>query len=576
MRRPDPRSRRQRWSTAILGGGLVLGFWLHSRAWTFLCDDAFISFRYAVNLAREGALEYNLGERVEGYTNFLWVLILALGEGLGLAPPLLAPALTMIGAACLVVAATLLLRGLRGRSGAPPGPGDLAPAALMVASPEVMVWSQGGLETSAAAALAVLAMVAWIGRRPIVASLVAGLAGLLRADVLLAVACFGLAWLALRGAARLGWVRRGLAWAGTEDERRSAPGSRRGEEASEPPGLLLGLGVRRLVVAGLLFVALIGGHLIFRRLYYGVWLPNTWAIKSHGALLRGTHGVAYLEAWASGLGLVSLSGLAALMIAGFAVLRTRALVLVSPIAGTALYAWSVGGDFMAYSRFLLVASALIAVLLSWILIDLGELVGRRFPGLRALGWVVVLGLAGLLGVRSQGRWAADMEQSAGWLDGRWEGVRAMDHFALERLHAGAWMGENLPPETLITVGAAGALPYASMLPTIDAYGLVDPAIARLPGVKPLVGERARPGHQIGAPLSYLRERDPDLFCHVGFVGPRRPTPAQARRRGLGGGFVWACVEPDPVAHPREPGGIVGGNYYCCLRPRARRVGPFGG
>ena len=546
----------------------MLGFSLHSRAWVFLCDDAFISFRYAVNLAHGGALEYNLGERVEGYTNFLWVLLLALGEALGLAPPLLAPALTIAGAACLVALSTLLLRGLRGRSGAPWSPGDLAPAALIVASPEVMVWSQGGLETSAAAAFTVAAMVAWIGRRPIVASLFAGLAGLLRADVLLGVACFGVAWLLVRGAARLGWVRRGLAWAGTEGGRRTAQGPGAEGEA--------GLGLRRLLVAGLLFVALIGGHLLFRRLYYGAWVPNTWVIKSHGALLRATHGVAYLEAWAVGLGLGSLSALASLMVAGLAVLRARSLVLVVPIIGIALYAWSVGGDFMAYSRFLVVASALVAVLLSWVFLELGELLGRRWPGLRALGGVVVFALAGLLGARSQGRWAADMDQHVGWLDGRWEGVRAMDHFALERLHAGAWMREHLPPETLITVGAAGALPYASMLPTIDAYGLVDPAIAHLPGVKPIVGERARPGHQIGAPTSYLRERDPDLFCHVGFVGPRRPTPAQARRRGLGGGFVWACVEPAPVAHPREPEGIVGANYYCCLRPRARRVGPFGG
>jgi MFS family permease len=43
-----------------------------------LIDDAYISFRYAHNLARHGELVFNSGERVEGITNLLWTLILAL------------------------------------------------------------------------------------------------------------------------------------------------------------------------------------------------------------------------------------------------------------------------------------------------------------------------------------------------------------------------------------------------------------------------------------------------------------------------------------------------------------------
>ena len=45
------------------------------RAWT--CDDAFISFRYALNLARGYGLVFNRGEYVEGMTNFLWTVMLA-------------------------------------------------------------------------------------------------------------------------------------------------------------------------------------------------------------------------------------------------------------------------------------------------------------------------------------------------------------------------------------------------------------------------------------------------------------------------------------------------------------------
>jgi hypothetical protein len=52
-----------------------------SRRW--ICDDAFISFRYAQNFAAGHGLVFNLGERVEGYSNFSWTLLCALAQWLG-------------------------------------------------------------------------------------------------------------------------------------------------------------------------------------------------------------------------------------------------------------------------------------------------------------------------------------------------------------------------------------------------------------------------------------------------------------------------------------------------------------
>ena len=48
--------------------------------WEFrwLCDDAFISFRYSKNLADGLGLRYNPADpEIEGYSNFLWVVYLA-------------------------------------------------------------------------------------------------------------------------------------------------------------------------------------------------------------------------------------------------------------------------------------------------------------------------------------------------------------------------------------------------------------------------------------------------------------------------------------------------------------------
>ncbi len=55
-----------------------------AKSWTG--DDAFISFRYAQNLVEGKGLVYNAGEKVEGYSNFLWTMLVALGMELKLDP----------------------------------------------------------------------------------------------------------------------------------------------------------------------------------------------------------------------------------------------------------------------------------------------------------------------------------------------------------------------------------------------------------------------------------------------------------------------------------------------------------
>jgi len=53
--------------------------------WTV--DDAYITYRYAENLANFGALTWNVGEKpVEGYTGVALPLILAAGIRLGIPP----------------------------------------------------------------------------------------------------------------------------------------------------------------------------------------------------------------------------------------------------------------------------------------------------------------------------------------------------------------------------------------------------------------------------------------------------------------------------------------------------------
>src|SRR5215203_1855927 len=76
-------------SLSIAGMAALLALWLPVvfmrqseniggvRYW-WLVDDAMISMRYARNLAEGSGPVWNVGERVEGYTNLLWTLFMAL------------------------------------------------------------------------------------------------------------------------------------------------------------------------------------------------------------------------------------------------------------------------------------------------------------------------------------------------------------------------------------------------------------------------------------------------------------------------------------------------------------------
>ena len=51
---------------------------------SFIQDDAYISYLYVANFLNGDGLVYNIGERIEGFTNFGWVIYLILWGALGL------------------------------------------------------------------------------------------------------------------------------------------------------------------------------------------------------------------------------------------------------------------------------------------------------------------------------------------------------------------------------------------------------------------------------------------------------------------------------------------------------------
>ena len=63
---------------------IVAIFVVQSLSLNFTQDDAFISYRYVKNFLNGHGLVFNPKERVEGYTNFLWIIILSIFAKFGL------------------------------------------------------------------------------------------------------------------------------------------------------------------------------------------------------------------------------------------------------------------------------------------------------------------------------------------------------------------------------------------------------------------------------------------------------------------------------------------------------------
>lgn len=235
-------------NTGLLIGLLVFlsGFGVLVGLTWFLCDDAFISFRYVRNLVEGNGLVFNTTERVEGYTNFLWVLeIAALWFVLSIPPQFSSIALS-IGCTLWVFYMVFNESG-KHEHGARKNWITLLAFGVLLSSTTFATWTTSGLETRQFTALTVAAVYAASRYRSasgmaLRCSLFAGLAALTRPEGML-VGCVCIGFIVADS-----WWRRSFCW-----------------------GLVL--------KASVPFAAIVGGHFLFRYAYYGMWLPNTYYAK---------------------------------------------------------------------------------------------------------------------------------------------------------------------------------------------------------------------------------------------------------------------------------------------------------
>ena len=467
----------------------LVGFGLLTWHFRFVCDDAYITFRYARNLAEGRGLVFNPGDvpPVEGYSNLLWTLVLAGCHALGATGTTLGTVANLISAACgaLLLALVLRVAVRRMHTGALATvatglfAGTLAPLAL---------WSTSGLETMPFT----LALFGVFERlegdpdrpRPVQAGLIAMAAALLRAD--------GFLWLAVV----LGLVGLGVV-------------TRRGAAAAGRSGML-----RALLITGGLAAVAIAGQFLWRHGYYGEWMPNTAKVKTGFSDLRLERGLKYLGSLALAVPALALVPALATLERGTRPRSGRdgerggglALRALGVLAVGCAYSVYVGGDFMPMGRFLVPALPFLVLLFAYGV----EGLARRSTALAAVpaGLLVALGpLVALDVVRAPDPWLQALHF-------RWNSAEARTEYAQWELQKGqaerwAWLGRALALYTKagesIIRGPVGAIGYFSELEVLDMNGLVTLAVAE----REAEPQRVSPGHD--------KHVDPDFFF------PMRPT-----------------------------------------------------
>jgi arabinofuranosyltransferase len=471
---------------------------LSMQGWT-LVDDAYITFRYAENLAAGHGLVWNPGERVEGYTNLLWVLLLVPFARFGLDLVIPAAILSSLFACGCV--------GLLGRIARGVWPGrplvHLLPGVALAVNPSFAYWSTMGMEGPAFAFFALLgARLLVLGRganaegkrRRILAGLALAALSLTRPEGIMVAGVLLLVELCTTEGS---WRARFL----------------------------------RLLPVGAIVVCTVGAQLAFRLLYYGDLLPNTFYAKVVPGVVTVGRGAHHVGAFLLKGGFVVLPGLFAL--------RTRGALRPYLLHGYALllvyfcYLVVIGGDVPYWYRFYL-------PLLPLPLLGLGEVMGWLQRALGRVPWLagrarsgVAFATVGALVVALPARlaWPHVETATVGWMHaGAVRNELLFEHFF--RWHA--------PRDSYVAAWAVGMLGYYTPYRILDGWGLNDRFIARQ-GVSP----EDRPfmfGHEKQHWLYVLSAR-PDFII--------LPIPKRARPKLPGYELCWpSALDPNQAIYRR--------------------------
>jgi len=415
---------------------------------SYVVDDAFITFRYARNFCQGAGLVFNPGERVEGYTNFLWTLMMTPAFWLGTDPLLFS---RIVSAAAGLATLIFLVRFSRSEAGKTSYQAFVAPV-LLAAHASYSTWLLAGMETHLFTFFVTAGMLSFFrhnedrrGAWPVLFVL----ASLTRPEGLLFLV--------------IAWVR-------------SAAGSVKKKSFSLKGSLHVTIP----------FLLLFVPYLIWKSSYYGALVPNTFHAKVGSEISQLWRGLLYMKYFLQSSGWFLF--LLPLLLLGSGKGRHRLKDILLFVVPYCAYVILVGGDVMVKFRFLLPVLPVLYVLIAEALFFLSSLSARK------VGSGLIL--AGLTAAAVF--FTVDFDRSL---------VRKRKQMVMDWIETGKWIGTNYPDDTAIALGSVGAIPYYSNMHTIDIFGLTEPRIARttIEGMG-----KGLPGHE-KADGAYVLSRKPDLI-----------------------------------------------------------------
>lgn len=431
--------------------------------WPFTIDDAFITFRYARNIAAGHGAVFNPGERIEGFTSPLWLGLASTAEVVGVPPEQMCK---VVGIAAIVFLLTWL--------------GWLAaPGFRLINQPDhrdIRNW------TRLVAASAVLIVIATHG--PLVVGAVSGLET--TANAVLIAALF----LSAYGGKDWRWP---AIWGCLAMLCRPENVLLLGAHAT---GVwLLQRNRRRQTSLAVASWAMVGGIMfITRYAYYGTWVANTAAAKLGAettALLGGWH---YLKAWLSDYGWLPIVAVAIVawrrawrigLHAGFLVAAQLVFLFVS------------GGDWMPGYRFLLPAATILFVACHLAIVDpdVQSLQGNSPEFEQGTPRHATIGdqqlpqlLASSIGPRAAGITLCIAMLAIAWqLQSlrvqRWQLQDEVSSLAVLRDGPADYLKRHADPDDILAARDVGLVGYASPCRVLDLVGLTDRHIARTSGFR---------------------------------------------------------------------------------------------
>lgn len=437
----------------------------------FFHDDAFITLRYAQNvLAGHGAV-WNPGEYVQGYTNFLLLMLVSVLGFFGLDLVSAARLVGMVSFTGLIV----VLWYFRSRSAADAEKDALLIATVMVlTSAPLLVWSLGGLETVLFSFLVTAGCLAFLysgasfadARMCAASGFLLGLACLTRPD---GVVCVGVAGL---------WL---LATAGRDSSV-----------------------YRRLFLFATCVAVVVLPYAVWQLFYYGDIVPNTFYAKAGTPpLQRLIFGWSYLKSFALQppfLPLLLAGTLVAVTLKGAWNRQLR--LLSSFIAAYLLFVLYAGGDHMQAFRFFAPVIPLLCVTLGMACSALVADTRRLVLPVCSIGLMLAIAQLGDTSVTPRGK----------------------DDAAREGSLVGRYINNNWPDGSLIALHTAGSTPYfGSKHRYIDMLGLNDAHIAKRKVSELLLPWQNIPGHSKGDG-AYVLSREPDYIIAGPALGKQVENP----------------------------------------------------